>query len=309
MASVGKWVAAAAVSVSLMGGSALAQDKTSLTTEKDKVSYAIGLDVGRSFEPVAPFLDVAAFKRGVQTIFKGGQPTQTEEQAKAADAALRQNIAAGQGQRQQGMPPGMSPPAVDKEQVGLMLGERAVGPSLAPLKDEVDLDVLVQAMQTQFSKGTALLSDAEAQATMQAFIASRQQRMGEKNRTEGAAFLSKNKTEKGVVTTPSGLQYTVLRQGSGERPTATSRVRVNYEGKLLDGTVFDSSYKRGQPAEFGLNQVIAGWTEGLSLMPVGSKYRFWIPSQLGYGAEGAPGGTIGPDAMLTFDVELMGIVQ
>jgi FKBP-type peptidyl-prolyl cis-trans isomerase FkpA len=292
-----------------MGGSALAQEKTSLTTEKDKVSYAIGLDVGRSFEPVAPFLDVAAFKRGVQTIFKGGQPTQTEAQAQAADAALRQNISATQGQRQQGMPPGMSPPAVDKEQVGLMLGERAVGPSLAPLKDDVDLDVLVQAMQTRFAKGTALLSDAEAQATMQAFIATRQQRVTEKNRTEGAAFLSKNKTEKGVITTPSGLQYTVLRQGSGERPTATSRVRVNYEGKLLDGTVFDSSYQRGQPAEFGLNQVIAGWTEGLSLMPVGSKYRFWIPSQLGYGAEGAPGGTIGPDAMLTFDVELMGIVQ
>ncbi|MET0288737.1 MAG: FKBP-type peptidyl-prolyl cis-trans isomerase [Pseudoxanthomonas sp.] len=309
MGSLGKWAAGAAVAVSLVGGSALAQEKTSLTTEKDKVSYAIGLDVGRSFEPVAPFLDVTAFKRGVQTIFKGGQPTQSEEQAQAADAALRQNIAASQGKPQPGMPPGMQPPAVNKEQVGLMLGERAVGPSLAPLKDEVDLDVLIQAMQTRFNKGTLLLDDSQAQATMQAFIASRQQRVTEKNRTEGAAFLSKNKTEKGVITTPSGLQYTVLRQGSGERPTASSRVRVNYEGKLLDGTVFDSSYQRGQPAEFPLNGVIAGWTEGLALMPVGSKFRFWIPSQLGYGSEGTQGGPIGPDATLTFDVELMGIVQ
>ncbi|WP_170292369.1 FKBP-type peptidyl-prolyl cis-trans isomerase, partial [Xanthomonas maliensis] len=105
-----------------------------------------------------------------------------------------------------------------------------------------------------------------------------------------------------------GLQYMVLRQGSGERPMPTNTVRVNYEGKLLDGQVFDSSYQRGQPAEFGLGQVIPGWTEGLALMPVGSKYRFWIPSNLAYGPNGTQGGPIGPDATLTFDVELLGIL-
>ena len=131
--------------------------------------------------------------------------------------------------------------------------------------------------------------------------------MAGKNRADGAAFLAKNRNEKGVLTTPSGLQYMVLREGSGPRPLASDTVRVNYEGKLLDGSVFDSSYQRGEPAQFGLNQVIAGWTEGVGLMPVGAKYRFWIPSELAYGANGAPGGVIGPDATLTFDVELLGI--
>ncbi|MEQ4576506.1 MAG: FKBP-type peptidyl-prolyl cis-trans isomerase, partial [Gammaproteobacteria bacterium] len=138
--------------------------------------------------------------------------------------------------------------------------------------------------------------------------AAKQAAAASKNREEGNAFLAKNKNEKGVITTASGLQYMVLRQGSGERPTATSKVRVNYEGKLLDGTVFDSSYGRGEPAEFGLGQVVKGWTEGLQLMPVGSKYRFWIPSNLAYGPDGTPGGPIGPDSTLTFDVELLGIL-
>lgn len=111
-----------------------------------------------------------------------------------------------------------------------------------------------------------------------------------------------------MVTTASGLQYMVLRQGSGSRPTPSNNVRVNYEGKLLSGQVFDSSYQRGQPAEFGLGQVIKGWSEGLSLMPVGSKYRFWIPADLAYGQQGTPGGPIGPDATLTFDVELLSIL-
>ena len=111
-----------------------------------------------------------------------------------------------------------------------------------------------------------------------------------------------------MFTTGSGLQYMVLRQGAGARPKPTDTVRVNYHGTTLDGKVFDSSYDRGQPAEFALNQVIAGWTEGVAMMPVGSKFRFWIPSELAYGAKGA-GDDIGPNATLVFDVELMDILQ
>lgn len=119
-------------------------------------------------------------------------------------------------------------------------------------------------------------------------------------------FLEENGKREGVTTLPSGLQYEVLQEGSGEHPTTASRVTVHYEGKLSDGKVFDSSYKRGQPATFGVTQVISGWTEALQLMNVGAKWRLFIPSELGYGARGA-GGSIPPNAALVFDVELLGV--
>jgi len=176
--------------------------------------------------------------------------------------------------------------------------------------------VLVQALRTVLANGTPLLSQAEADAVREAFSTRMQAQMqakaaavAGKNQVEGAAFLAKNKATKGVYTTPSGLQYMVLRQGAGVRAKPGDRVRVNYQGSLLDGTVFDSSYERGQPAEFALNEVIPGWTEGVSLMPVGAKYRFWVPGNLAYGEKGTPGGPIGPNATLVFDVELMGILQ
>ncbi|MGE8232008.1 MAG: FKBP-type peptidyl-prolyl cis-trans isomerase, partial [Stenotrophomonas sp.] len=153
-----------------------------------------------------------------------------------------------------------------------------------------------------------LMDHQQAKAALQAFSTAKQSAVAGKNREEGNAFLAKNKTQPGVVTTASGLQYQVLRAGSGERPMASSRVRVNYEGKLLNGEVFDSSYQRGQPVDFGLDQVIKGWTEGVALMPVGSKYRFWIPGELAYGEAGTQGGPIGPNATLSFDVELLGIM-
>ena len=303
-----------AATLAMMGGNVLAQNndqaaKTALVSERDKVSYAVGLDVGKSFQPVADFIDLAAFERSIRNVFDGGKPLMTEAEAKATDESLRKNLAVRQGAPVPGVAPGTQPPAVDKGKVGTMLGSFAVGPSLAPLKGEIDLAILMQAVRTSLANGKPLLSEQEAMATMQAYMTKKQGMAGQKNREEGAAFLSKNKTQPGVITTPSGLQYTVLRPGNGARPTPTSKVRVNYEGKLLDGTVFDSSYQRGEPAEFGLNQVIAGWTEGVALMPVGSKYRFWIPSNLAYGASGTQGGPIGPDATLTFDVELMGILQ
>ena len=293
------WVALAAASVAGIAG---AQDKTALNTERDKVSYAIGLDVAQSFAPISGQIDVASLERAVKNAFAGGKPLQTDAEAKATDEALRKSMMAVQGAA-----PGTLPPAVDKAKVGLMLGERAVGPGLARIKDEIDLAVVMQAVRTAFAKGTPLLSAAEAQSALQAFASRRQAEAGARNRSEGAAFLARNKAQKGVITTPSGLQYLVLRAGNGARPSPASTVQVNYEGKLLDGTVFDSSYQRGQPATFPLNGVIAGWTEGIPLMAVGAKYRFWIPSELAYGASGQPQGGIGPDATLTFDVELLGV--
>lgn len=287
---------------------AASKEKSALNTEKEKVSYAIGMDIARSFEPVADYVDTAAMQRAIENAFKGGQPLLGDEQAQATDAALRTALAARNGQQVPGLAPGAQPPAVNKQNVGLMLGDRMVGPSLVRIKDDIDLGVLIQGLHTSLSKGTTLLSPQEAQATLQAFGSAKQAAASGKNREQGNAFLAKNKTEKGVVTTASGLQYMVLRQGSGERPNPSSKVRVNYEGKLLDGHVFDSSYERGEPVEFGLNQVIKGWSEGVSLMPVGSKYRFWIPSDLAYGPDGMPQGGIGPDATLTFDVELLGIL-
>jgi FKBP-type peptidyl-prolyl cis-trans isomerase FkpA len=127
-----------------------------------------------------------------------------------------------------------------------------------------------------------------------------------KNMAEGKAFLEKNKTAAGVVTTASGLQYKVLRAGSGPKPSADAVVKVNYKGSLLDGKVFDSSYDRNEPVEFPLNQVVPGWSEGVGLMNVGSKYQFWIPSDLAYGEAGSPP-VIGPNATLVFEVELLEI--
>ncbi len=296
---VAAWIVVVAAAVA---GVANAQDKTALGSDREKVSYAIGLDVAQSFAPISQQIDVAALERAVRNAFAGGKPLQTEAEAKATDEALRKSMMAVQGAA-----PGTLPPVVDKTKVGVMLGDRAVGPGLAGIKDEIDLPLVMQAVRTAFANGKLLLTPEEAQATLQAFAARRQAQAGSRNRSEGAAFLAGNKAQKGVVTTPSGLQYMVLRAGNGARPTPSSTVQVNYEGKLLDGTVFDSSYKRGQPATFPLTGVIAGWTEGIPLMSVGSKYRFWIPSELAYGPSGQPQGGIGPDAVLTFDVELLGV--
>ena len=132
------------------------------------------------------------------------------------------------------------------------------------------------------------------------------QQLALQNMELGSAFLETNKSKEGVIVRPSGLQYMVLREGSGEKPTVSDSVKVDYRGVLIDGTEFDSSYARGEPAIFSLNGVIRGWTEGLQLMSVGSQYRFFVPSYLGYGSGGA-GDKIGPDAMLIFDVELLAI--
>ena len=179
----------------------------------------------------------------------------------------------------------------------------------------VNNDLLMKGLRDALGGGQASLTDEEMQTAMQSFQqqvmqqqADKQKAMGEKNKTEGEAFLAKNKAREGVKTTASGLQYEVLKEGTGPQPKATDTVTVHYQGTLMDGTEFDSSYKRGEPASFVLNQVIPGWTEGVQLMKVGSKYKFYIPAALGYGDRGA-GGVIGPNAPLVFEVELLSIGQ
>jgi FKBP-type peptidyl-prolyl cis-trans isomerase len=174
-------------------------------------------------------------------------------------------------------------------------------------------DLIVKGLRDGLGGGTGMLTDAEMQSTMQEFQKqvqeqqeAKQKVVGEKNKTEGEAFLAKNKARAGVKTTASGLQYEVQREGTGPTPKATDTVTVNYKGTLMDGTTFDSSYDRGQPATFVLNQVIPGWTEGVQLMKVGSKYKFYVPAALGYGDKGA-GATIGPNSPLIFEVELLSI--
>lgn len=295
----------------LFTAAAHAADTAPLATDRDKASYMVGMDVGHSLAQVGPDLDMTAFEKALRNAFAGGKPLVSDEQRKPLAQALMQRIAVRTGRA----PAGTSEPAVSKEQAGYLVGAD-VGRSLAPIHDEIDVAVMMQALRTVLSNGKPLLTDEEANAVRTAFSQRVQSRVqaaateqAGKNKAEGEAFLAKNKAVKGVYSTPSGLQYMVLRQGAGERPKPGQRVQVNYEGRLLDGTVFDSSYQRGQPAEFGLDQVIPGWAEGVTLMPVGSKYRFWIPSNLGYGPQGTQGGPIGPNATLEFDVELMGILQ
>ncbi len=204
-----------------------------LKTEKDKASYAIGINIGKSMKKDAVDVDPAILLRGLKDGLAGSKPLLTDDEARASMVALQ-----------------------------------------ADLRKKQEEKMLVQ---------------------------------GEANKKTGEAFLAENKTKEGVVTLPSGLQYKILTEGTGPKPAATDTVVCNYKGTLLDNTEFDSSYKRGQPATFPVSGVIKGWTEALQLMPVGSKWQLFIPSELAYGARGGPGGGIGPNATLVFEVELMSI--
>jgi len=203
------------------------------------------------------------------------------------------------------------PVAIDKNKISYMVG-MDIGRGLTQIKDDIDIKVVEQALEAVLKGEKTTMTQDEAlqvrQAYMQQMQAKRvaeQKAAAEKNKTEGAAFLAKNKSKSGVKATASGLQYEVEKEGTGPKPKATDTVKVNYLGTKIDGTKFDSSYDRGQPATFPLNGVIKGWSEGLQLMPVGSKYKLYVPADLAYG-ENAPG-PIGPNATLIFEVELLGI--
>jgi len=198
--------------------------------------------------------------------------------------------------------------------LGMNIGS-GLGANLKKQSVEADSALVAQGLKDAMSGGKTRLTDDEAKAVLtevQNDVKKQQQEKmaeaGAKNKTEGEAFLAGNKGKEGVVTLPDGLQYKILTAGTGPKPAATDSVVCNYKGTLINGTEFDSSYKHGQPATFGVSQVIKGWTEALQLMPVGSKWQLFIPANLGYGERGA-GGEIGPDSTLIFEVELLSIVD
>ncbi|HVP55793.1 MAG TPA: FKBP-type peptidyl-prolyl cis-trans isomerase [Candidatus Eisenbacteria bacterium] len=205
-----------------------------LKTEKDKVSYAIGMNLGHSMRADAADLDPDILARGLKDAFSGGKLLLTDEEARIAIAAFR----------------------------------------------------------------TETMKKKEAEA----------RQVSDANKQAGEKFLAGNKTKEGVVSLPSGLQYKVIKQGDGPKPTASDTVVTNYRGTLINGTEFDSSYKRGEPATFPVSGVIKGWTEALQLMPVGSKWELFVPADLAYG-ERSPGPEIGPNSTLIFDVELLSIKE
>ena len=188
--------------------------------------------------------------------------------------------------------------------LGMVIAHNLKGMGVSTL----DNAAFAQAVSDVMGGATTTMSDAEAQRTVSEFMQKQQAEAGKAVREAGEKFLAENAEKPGVVVLPSGLQYTVITEGTGAKPKATDRLKCHYEGTLTNGQVFDSSYRRGEPAVFPLNGVIAGWTEGVQLMAEGAKYRFFIPYHLAYGERGA-GQSIPPYAALVFDVELIEIVK
>lgn len=194
---------------------------------------------------------------------------------------------------------------VNKISYALGLG---IGQQLKSMNvEDFSIEDFTQSISDVMSGKETAISSREAQILLNDYFTKKEAAQSEALKAEGKAYLEENAKKAGVTTTASGLQYEVLTEGSGKQPKATDTVRCHYEGRLLDGTIFDSSYQRGEPADFGLNMVIKGWTEGVQLMKEGSKYRFTIPYDLAYGEQGA-GASIPPYATLVFDVELVKVL-
>jgi FKBP-type peptidyl-prolyl cis-trans isomerase len=200
-----------------------------------------------------------------------------------------------------------------KDSISYSIGTN-ISMSLADIKEEVDIDLIIRALRDGIEEKEPLLTQNEMMSILQEFsnrmMAVRNEKKTKEaaeNKAAGEEFLKENKNNEGVIVTPSGLQYQILKEGDGARPTSQDRVKVHYRGTLIDGTEFDSSFKNGEPITFAVTGVIKGWTEALQLMNVGSKYKLFIPSELAYGENGS--GPIGPNAVLIFEVELLGIEQ
>ena len=293
-------------------------------TQKKQVSYMIGQDMGKSLLVIKDELDLNLLTQGIADQFAGTPLKLTEEQALKVQEAFTAKVqarASGNADALAG-DAGTGAPALiagiegletERKQLSYMVG-LDMGKSLKVIKDRLDLEVLRQALADRFAGKPSNLTEEQARKVQESFAATLQAKQTAEaeastaaGKEAGAVFLATNKDKAGVQTTATGLQYEVVREGDGPSPGETDTVKVHYRGTLLDGTVFDSSYDRGDPAVFGLTQVIPGWSEGVQLMPVGSKFRLWIPANLAYGVKG--GGPIPPNSTLVFDLELLEIVE
>ena len=185
--------------------------------------------------------------------------------------------------------------------IGLNIGKNLKAQSI-----DIDPDLLIQGVKDQMAGSKTLITEEQAQAAIMSMQQQGMTKQLEKNKKEGEAFLAENKKKDGVKTTASGLQYKIIKDGTGPKPKADQRVTVNYRGTLVDGTEFDSSFKRGQPAEFAISEVVKGWGEAMQMMSVGSKWEIYFPPDLGWGERGA-GAAVPPNATVIFEVELLGI--
>jgi FKBP-type peptidyl-prolyl cis-trans isomerase FklB len=173
--------------------------------------------------------------------------------------------------------------------------------------NEINVDLIADGIKAAMKNDSSVMKTEAAQASIQSFMMNREKKKATDNLEKGKKFLDENGKKEGVKTTPSGLQYQVIKEGTGPKPALTDKVSVHYHGTLLNGEVFDSSVQRGKPYELGVNQFVPGFSEALQLMPVGSKYKIWVPGNIAYG-ERSPGGSIGPNETLVFEVELLAIL-
>ena len=196
----------------------------------------------------------------------------------------------------------------EKDSLAYALGLN-VGSNLQQQFADISIDYFTKGISDLFrnADNMPIKNNEDAMTFLNNYFAKQQELASSANKEAGEKFLAENAKRTGVSTTPSGLQYEIITEGAGEKPAATDKVKVHYRGTLIDGTEFDSSYARNEPIVFGLSQVISGWTEALQLMPVGSKWRIYLPYNLAYGEQGHTGGSIGPFSTLIFDVELLGI--
>lgn len=272
-----------------------------LRTDRDRISYTVGMEVGKSVADIGQDIDFAELQRSIRNAMEGGKPLLSQDEARTVGMALGERVQA----RKSGATVPAFPAGVTSEKVGLLVGID-IGRSLAPARAEFDLPLAMQGLRTVALGQAPLLDATQAKVSHDQLVAKMRVRSAKeaiRNKREGDEYLARNRMAPGVMTTRTGLQYQILKDGSGVmRPSTDSTVRVSYEGRTIDGHVFDAN----KDIAFPLKAVIPGWTEGLQLMPVGSRFRFWIPSQLAYGAKGSPP-SIPANSALVFDVELLGL--
>ncbi len=281
------------------GGSGDAGKEAPLTVLEEgiqKTSYAVGMDMARQVGRMPGAGDAEHLEAGLADVLGGSAKLGTEECRQ-----ILQTMGMAPDDSTFSDPDFPNQTAQRSYAVGVTLGD-----FVTTQFEEMDTKALIQGMHDKMAGGETLLEETEVREIVGAYQKAQFEKKAAANQAEGEAFLAQNAAREGVKVTETGLQYEVITEGGGARPAATDQVQVHYRGTLIDGTEFDSSYSRGEPITFGLDRVIPGWTEGLQLMTAGSKYKLFIPGELAYGERGA-GGTIGPNATLIFEVELLAV--